>query len=287
MSLDILLLIGAAVVVVAVIVAKVGDRLGVPALLLFLFLGVLMEVPVDGALFNNSVLAHDLGFVALVLILADGGLSTKWRDIRPAIWSSVLLATVAVAITIALVAAFAYLVLGVPLAIAVLVAAIMAPTDSAAVFSVLRSVSLPPRVRAMLEGESGLNDAPTVLLVIAATDLAMGRIGYRDLPLTGLLILAELIGGLALGAALGWLGVRLLRNLALPASGLYPLAALGWAIIPYGVGVAVHVSGFAAVYTCSVLLANGKLPHRHATRSFVEGIGWIAQIGFFLILGFL
>ncbi len=287
MSLDILLLIGAAVVVVAVIVAKVGDRLGVPALLLFLFLGVLMEVPADGALFNNSVLAHDLGFVALVLILADGGLSTKWRDIQPAIWSSVLLATVAVAITIALVAAFAYLVLGVPLAIAVLVAAIMAPTDSAAVFSVLRSVSLPPRVRAMLEGESGLNDAPTVLLVIAATDLAMGRIGYRDLPLTGLLILAELIGGLALGAALGWLGVRLLRNLALPASGLYPLAALGWAIIPYGVGVAVHVSGFAAVYTCSVLLANGKLPHRHATRSFVEGIGWIAQIGLFVMLGLL
>ncbi|MDO5287964.1 MAG: potassium/proton antiporter [Actinomycetia bacterium] len=287
MSIDLLLLIGAVVVVVAVIVAKIGDRLGLPALLLFLLLGVLMEVPAEGALFNDSVLAHDLGFVALVIILADGGLSTKWRDIKPAVASSVLLATVAVGITIALVAGFAYLVLGVPLALAVLVAAIMAPTDSAAVFSVLRSVSLPPRVKAVLEGESGLNDAPTVLLVIAATDLAMGKIGYRDLPLAGLMIIVELIGGLALGAALGWLGVRLLRNLALPASGLYPLASLGWAIIAYGAGVVVHVSGFAAVYTCSVLLANGKLPHRHATRSFAEGIGWFAQIVLFVMLGML
>ncbi len=287
MSTDILLLIGAAVVLVAVIVAKIGDRLGVPALLLFLLLGVVIAAPSNGTLFTDATLAHDLGFVALVIILAEGGLSTRWRDIRPAIVPAVLLATVAVGITIVLVAAFAHLVLRLPLAISVLVAAIMAPTDSAAVFSVLRHASLPPRVRAMLEGESGLNDAPTVLLVIAATELAMGTISYADLPLTGLLIVGELLGGLALGAALGWLGIQLLRNLALPSSGLYPLASLGWAIIAYGTGVALHVSGFAAVYTCAVFLSNGKLPHRHATRSFVEGIGWIAQIGLFVMLGLL
>jgi cell volume regulation protein A len=139
----------------------------------------------------------------------------------------------------------------------------------------------------MLEGESGLNDAPTVLLVVAATSLALGKTSYADLPFTALLILGELLGGLVLGAALGWLGSKLLRNLALPSSGLYPLASLGWAVIAYGLGTLVHVSGFAAVYVCSVVLSNSKLPHRHATRSFAEGIGWIAQIGLFVMLGLL
>jgi cell volume regulation protein A len=139
----------------------------------------------------------------------------------------------------------------------------------------------------MLEGESGLNDAPTVLLVVAATSLALRTTTYSDLPLTALLIVGELIGGLLLGVGFGWLGGKLLRNLALPSSGLYPLAQLGWAVIAYGLGTLVHVSGFAAVYVCSVVLSNSKLPHRHATRSFAEGIGWIAQIGLFVMLGLL
>lgn len=286
MSIDVLLLVGAVVVVAGVIVAKIGDRLGLPALLLFLGLGVLLGLPSGGTSFTNPSLAHDLGFAALVLILADGGLSTKWRDIRPAIWPSVLLATLGVAVTVALMTLF-LVVLKAPLAVAVVVAAIMAPTDSAAVFSILRKAPLPSRLRATLEGESGLNDAPTVLLVIAATELALGHTTYADAPLTALLVVAELVGGVLLGAVVGWFGVRLLRNLALPSSGLYPLAALGWAVISYGIGVLTHVSGFAAVYVCSVVMSNGKLPHRHATRSFAEGIGWVSQIGLFVMLGLL
>ena len=286
MSIDVLLLGGAAIVVLGVVVAKIGDRLGLPALLLFLGIGVLMGAPSGWTSFNNASLAHDLGFAALVLILADGGLATKWRDMRSAVGPAVVLSTVGVAVTIALLGGFLHLI-GIPLAAAVLVAATMAPTDSAAVFSILRKAPLPPRVKAMLEGESGLNDAPTVLLVFAATSLAMGTTSYSDLPFTALLILGELLGGLVLGAAFGWLGSKLLRNLALPSSGLYPLASLGWAVIAYGLGTLVHVSGFAAVYVCSVVLSNSKLPHRHATRSFAEGIGWIAQIGLFVMLGLL
>src|SRR5664279_6341962 len=100
MSIDTLLLVGAVVVVAGVVVAKVGDRIGLPALLLFLGLGVLMGLPSHGTSFTNPSLAHDLGFAALVLILADGGLSTRWGDIKPAIWSSVLLATLGVGVTI-------------------------------------------------------------------------------------------------------------------------------------------------------------------------------------------
>jgi cell volume regulation protein A len=286
MSIDILLLVGAVVVVAGVVVAKIGDRIGLPALLLFLGLGVLMGLPSHGTSFTNPALAHDLGFAALVLILADGGLSTKWRDIKPAIWSSVLLATLGVGVTVVVMTVF-LVVLKTPLAVAVVLAAIMAPTDSAAVFSILRKAPLPSRLRATLEGESGLNDAPTVLLVIAATELALGKTTYADAPLTALLVAAELIGGVVLGVVVGWIGVRLLRNLALPSSGLYPLASLGWAVIAYGLGVQTHVSGFSAVYVCSVVMSSGKLPHRHATRSFAEGIGWVAQIGLFVMLGLL
>ncbi len=127
---------------------------------------------------------------------------------RPAVGPAVVLSTVGVAVTIALLGGFLH-VIGIPLAAAVLVAATMAPTDSAAVFSILRKAPLPPRVKAMLEGESGLNDAPTVLLVVAATSLALGTTSYADLPFTALLILGELLGGLILGA-----GLRVVRQQA-------------------------------------------------------------------------
>jgi len=171
--------------------------------------------------------------------------------------------------------------------VALLIGAVTAPTDAAAVFSVLRGLSLPHRVRAALEGESGINDAPTVLVVTAFTNYAIGRAAEHGWG--GIIggIMGELVGGLALGLLAGLAGVWVLRRLALPASGLYPIATLGWAVAAYGLGVQLHLSGFAAVYVCGVVLGHGHLPHRHATRSFVEGIGWIAQIGLFVMLGLL
>jgi cell volume regulation protein A len=292
MTLELLLLLGAVVLLVSVIGAKLGDRIGLPALLLFLGLGVLLQVtgPLTGLPVNltDAQLAHDLGFAALVLILVEGGLATKWDDIKPAAIPALLLASGGVLLGIVLQAAFGRVVLGLPIAVAVLVAAIMTPTDSAAVFSVLRHVPVPAKIRSVLEGESGLNDAPAVLLTVAATDLAMGHTQIDlGLLLTGLMIIGELLGGIVLGFLFGRLGVLLLRSLALPASGLYPLASIGWAVVAYGLGSLVHVSGFAAVYVCAVVLGNGKLPHRHATHSFVEGIGWVAQIGLFVMLGLL
>ncbi|MDR0847482.1 MAG: potassium/proton antiporter [Propionibacteriaceae bacterium] len=287
MSLDLLLLLGALIVLAGVGAAKLGDRLGLPALLLFLALGVILGFD-DALSFNSATLAHDLGFAALVVILTEGGLATKWREIKPAVIPAILLCSAGVAITIALQSVFGFFALGLPLATAVLLAAIMAPTDSAAVFSVLKHVPLPAKIRSVLEGESGLNDAPSVLFVIAATELAMGTLAMDvSLAWTGLLIIAELLGGIAFGALFGYLGVRTLRSLALPASGLYPLAVIGWAVVAYGLGVVLHISGFAAVYVCAVVLGNGKLPHRHAARSFADGMAWIAQIGLFVMLGLL
>lgn len=285
--IDLALFMGAGVSLVAIFAARLGSRLGLPALLLFLFLGMAMGNDGLGIVFNDADLAHGLGFAALVLILAEGGFTTKWDNIRPAIGAAGLLATLGIGVGIVLMAAFGHFVLDLPWAVALLLGAVTAPTDSAAVFAVLRGVPLPSRVRAILEAESGLNDAPTVLLVAAASQLALGHSPHGGAWGLLALVAGELAGGVLMGIALGFLGVAVLRHIALPSSGLYPLASMAWAVATYGAGVALHVSGFAAVYVCAVVLGNGKLPHRHATRSFAEGIGWIAQIGLFVMLGLL
>jgi potassium/hydrogen antiporter len=284
-ELDQVLLLGAAVLLASIIAARLGTRFGLPSLLLFLGLGVL--VGQLGLEFNDAGLAHSLGFAALVIILGEGGFTTKWAEIKGALPAALLLATVGVAISIAVVATFAHFVLGLDPALAILVGAIVSPTDAAAVFSVLRKVPLPSRLRATLEGESGFNDAPIVLLVAAATEWSLGQGLDAGPVLIVAIILGELAGGALLGVLLGLLGVWAMRRIALPASGLYPLAALGWAVLAYGLGSSLHLSGFAAVYVTALVLGNGKLPHRHATRSFAEGIGWIAQIGLFVMLGML
>ncbi|MEL4503541.1 potassium/proton antiporter [Luteococcus sp. H138] len=285
--IDFALLVGSVVSLVAVFAARLGSRLGLPALLLFLFLGMAMGNSGLGYAFNDADLAHGLGFAALVLILVEGGFTTKWANIRPAIGAAGLLATLGIGVSIGLMTLFGHYVLLLPWAVALLLGAVTAPTDSAAVFAVLRGVPLPSRVRAVLEAESGLNDAPTVLLVGAASQLALGHAPQGGTWGLAALVAGELAGGVLLGIVLGLAGVAVLRRIALPSSGLYPLAAMAWAVATYGAGVGLHVSGFAAVYVCAVVLGNGKLPHRHATRSFAEGIGWIAQIGLFVMLGLL
>ena len=277
------LLAGAAVLLAALGAARVSTSLGLPSLLLFLFLGVGVGLWVD---FDNAALAHDLGFAALVLILAEGGFTTKWREMRSVISLAGLLATVGICVSIAAMTVFGHFVLGLDVATALLLGAITAPTDSAAVFSVLRRVPVPGRIRAILEAESGLNDAPVVLLVTAATAWALGETSEGPGEIM-LMVVLELVGGLIVGVLIGWIGAKLLKRIALPASGLYPLGAMGWALLAEGAGAWLHVSGFAAVYICAVVLGNSDLPHRNATKSFAEGIGWVAQIGLFVMLGLL
>ncbi|MBV9830026.1 MAG: potassium/proton antiporter, partial [Marmoricola sp.] len=151
-----------------------------------------------------------------------------------------------------------------------------------AVFSVLRRVPLPRRLTGTLEAESGLNDAPTVVLVTLISDGGhhsglefVGTITYE--------IVLGTIGGLAVGFAGAWL----LRRSALPSSGLYPLAVLSFTVVAYAGVALLHGSGFAAVYVAALILGNADLPHRAATRSFSEGVAWLAQIGLFVMLGLL
>src|SRR6478752_2527841 len=284
-DLDGILLVSAVVLIAAILAARLGARIGLPSLLLFLALGMAMG-PM-GLNLTDPDLARALGFGALVVILAEGGLTTKWNDIKPSIGIAAVLATLGIAVSVALMTLFCHFVLGLDLWLSILLGAVTSPTDAAAVFSVLRNVPIPHKLRGVLEAESGLNDAPTVLLVALASEAAVHGMPAGGFPgIIGLMAL-ELAGGVLIGLAFGWLGAAILRRVALPSSGLYPLAALVWTVFTYAAGAEVHTSGFAAVYVCALMLGNAQLPHRAATRSFVEGIGWIAQIGLFVMLGLL
>lgn len=285
-ELDQILLAGAVVLLVAVIAVRLSGRLGLPSLLIYLGMGLLLGESGPGHIhFEDAQIAHALGFAALVIILTEGGLTTRWNEVRPVMPLGLVLATVGVAISVGVVACIAHYILGLDWQIAVLIGAVTSPTDAAAVFSVLRRVPIRPRLRGALEAESGLNDAPTVLLVTLVSTGATSEHGW--LYFTGL-VAYELVIGALFGFVVGWISVGLIRRVALGSAGLYPLAVVSLAIISYAGGtVLLHVSGFAAVYVTSLVLGKAELPHRMATRSFVDGLAWLAQIGLFVMLGLL
>lgn len=281
-ELDRLLLVGAGVLLLAILAVRVSVRAGLPSLLIYLFMGVALGEAGLGVRFDDAELAHALGFAALVLILAEGGLTTPWPEIRPVMRIGVSLATLGVAVSVLAMALVGHYVLGLSWQLAVLLGAVTSPTDAAAVFSVLRRVPLPRRLTGSLEAESGLNDAPTVVLVtIVSAGGSHGALGFVGE------IAFELVLGVLGGVVVGAGGAWLLRRSALPASGLYPLAVLSFTVLAYAGTATLHGSGFAAVYVAALILGNAELPHRAATRSFSEGVAWLAQIGLFVMLGLL
>lgn len=281
-TLDRALLVGAAVLSLAILAVRLSARVGLPSLLAYLVIGVVLGSA--GFVFDDAAAAHALGFAALAVILIEGGLTTRWNDVRSAMPLGVLLSTVGVGVSTAVVATVAHLVLRLDWTTALILGAIFASTDAAAVFSVLRRVPLRPRVAGALEAESGLNDAPTVLLVTLLATGAQEELGWGGFIGTALF---ELTAGGAIGLGVGFGGAWLLRRLALPSSGLYPLSVVTVALLAYGAASWAHASGFAAVYLAALVLGNSDLPHRPATRSFIEGLAWLAQIGLFIMLGLL
>ncbi|WP_328405812.1 potassium/proton antiporter [Streptomyces sp. NBC_00390] len=283
-DLNELLLICSLVLLIAVAAVRISSRSGLPSLLLYLGIGVALGRDGIGDVgFNDANLTQVIGYAALVVILAEGGLSATWKEIRPALPAAVMLSTVGIAVSVGVTAAAAHYLVGLDWRQALIIGAVVSSTDAAAVFSVLRKVPLPTRVKAVLEAESGFNDAPVVILVVAFSTSGPTDEWY---VLIGKIAL-ELAIGAAIGLATGWLGAFGLRRVALPASGLYPIAVMAIAVVAYAAGAMAHGSGFIAVYLASMVLGNSKLPHAPANRGFAEGLGWIAQIGMFVLLGLL
>jgi potassium/hydrogen antiporter len=280
------LTLGVAVVVLAAVGGvRLAAQFGLPGLLFYLGLGLLLsDEGLGGVTFDDAELATALGYAGLVIILAEGGLTTRTSAVRPVIVPAAALASVGVAISIFLVALPLHWIAGLDLRVAVLIGAVLAPTDAAAVFTVARGLRLPSRLQTMLEAESGLNDAPVVVLVV----LLSTTVG-SDMPAwwVPFIVVAELLGGLVVGGLVGLFARWLMPRLALPAAGLYPIAVIALFMLSYGLAVVLHTSGFAAVYITALILAASPLPHRRSVLGFVEGLAWAVQIGLFIMLGLL
>lgn len=277
------LLAGGLVVLISIVATRVASRVGLPSLLLYLAVGVALGEDGVGIKFDDAQLAQNLGTAALAVILIEGGLTTRWADVRSVLAPAGALASLGVGISTMVTAAGAHWVLGFSWQLSLLLGATVSSTDAAAVFAILRVLPLPKRVAGMLEAESGFNDAPTVILVVL---FSHEPFHLSALPFAGEMAY-ELAVGLVIGIGVGWLGALALRRLALPASGLYPLATFVLGIVAFASAGAAHASGFLAAYVAALVLGNAGLPHRAATNSFAEGLGWLAQIGLFVLLGLL
>jgi cell volume regulation protein A len=278
-SLEVVLGITAAVVLLGVLAVRISVRVGLPSLLLYLGIGILLGESGLGLEFSDAQLTESIGIAALVLILVEGGLTTRWDLVRPSLGVGIALSTVSVAVSIAVVGASLHLLLGLDWRAAFLWGAVLSSTDAAAVFSVLRGSGVNRRVAGTLELESGTNDPPVVIavLILAAPD-----------PITWLtpfVVLYQLAAGAAIGLLLGVAGAWALRRAALPATGLYPLATLAVCVLAFTAGQLALASGLLAAYACALVLGNSNLPHRGGVLSFAEGTGWLAQIGLFVLLG--
>jgi cell volume regulation protein A len=283
-SVDLGLLVGCGLVLVAVLAVRLSSRTGLPSLLVYLALGVAIGEEGLGVRFDDYALTGDLGLLALAVILAEGGLTTRWATVRRSVPVAVALSTVGVAVSVGVVAGVAVLTTDVSTRTAVLLAGAVASTDAAAVFSVLRRLPLVGRLRSVLEAESGLNDAPTVVLVTLASSSSWSTTHWYEV--VGL-IGYELAAGLAVGLAIGWVGRSTLGRLALPSAGLYPLATVALVLLAFGVAGSLHASGFLAVYVAGLVVGSTRLPHRRAVLGFATSLSMLAELGLFVLLGVL
>lgn len=278
----------ALLVLLGVATSKISTRLGVPALLLFLLIGMLAgSEGVGGINFADFELAQAIGVVALAFILFAGGFDTDWSAVRPVVGKAVLLATVGVLITAIVAGSVAAWVLGVSLSTGLLLGAIISSTDAAAVFSVLRSrsVGLKGQLRPLLELESGSNDPMAVFLTLAFLALVTDET-TRVVDLVPIFV-AQMAVGAAVGFAMAKGAVFAINRVHLEYEGLYPVVMIALVLLTYGTAAVLGGSGFLAVYLAGLVIGNARFLHKKSLMRFADGLAWLMQIAMFLVLGLL
>ena len=290
-----ILLIGSILIFISIIISKTGYRFGIPTLLLFLLVGMLFGSDGLGLQFNSAKDAQFIGMIALSIILFTGGMDTRFHEIRPILTQGILLSTVGVLLTTLLTGWFIYYLschtqadIHVTLLAGMLLAATMSSTDSASVFSLLRSqrMNLKENLRPMLELESGSNDPMAYMLTIvliqvigSGTDLNASIIA-RDL-------LVQFFFGGIIGYVSGKFGVWLLNRISLPNTSLYPILLLSIVFITFTATDLVKGNGYLAVYIAGVIIGNARLTSRKEILTFMDGLTWLVQIIMFIALGLL
>lgn len=278
--------------IASVLASKASNRVGVPTLLVFIAIGMLVgSEGLGGIAFDDARLAQGLGVIALAYILFSGGLDTDWREIRPVLGAGLALATVGVLATCALVGVFVHYALGLDWRTGLLIGAIVSSTDAAAVFSVLRGrgVHLRGRLPGLLELESGSNDPMAVFLTTAMIALIAGAwpTGPAALGTLALHFVREMLVGAVVGWAAGKSTVYLLNRIRLESEGLYPVLTLALVPFVYAATQRLGGNGFLAVYAAGLSLGRHAVIHKRSLTQFHDGIAWLVQIGMFLTLGLL
>lgn len=283
---DSLILFIAILFIFGVVTTKFSARLGVPALVLFIGIGMLIGSDVLGLIyFDDAGIAQLIGIFALIVILFEGGLQTNWSTLKPVIKPALSLATIGVLITTLLIAVAAKYILSVDWDLALLFGAIVGSTDAAAVFAVLKDQPIQKRLGATLEAESGSNDPMAVFLTVAMIEwITNTNANVFQLIFTFFLQMGL---GLLLGVILGKLAVSAINRINLDSSGLYPIFAISFALLTYGITSFLNGSGLLAVYIVAIVIGNADIAYRYSVFRFSEGFAWMMQILMFVILGLL
>ncbi|MEL4897135.1 potassium/proton antiporter [Crocosphaera sp. Alani8] len=299
LSFEYILIATGLLLLISAFASKLANKFGVPALLLFLLIGMLAGSDGIGGLhFDNYEIAKTIGDLALLFILFTGGLETKWKSIQPILIQGLILSTLGVTLTMFFLGSFAWFMLGSFSSVMVgfdginwveglLLGAIISSTDAAAVFSVLKSsnLSLKGNLQPLLELESGSNDPMAVLLTIALVNIVnTGNISLLDLSISLLLQLAiGIIGGYGFGLLINWT----INSIKLNTQGLYPVITIGQVLLTYGMITFLGGNGFLGVYVAGIVLGNSNFIYKNSIVDFYDGISWLMQIGMFLLLGLL
>ncbi|SFG15154.1 potassium/proton antiporter [Prevotella sp. KH2C16] len=295
LSTENIFLLGSILVLVSILISKTGYRFGIPTLLLFLFTGMIFGSDGVGIEFDSLHNAQNIGMLSLSVILFTGGMDTRIKDIRPVLGQGLLLSTLGVVLTTLLTGLFIFFITSrfglcveLSLIVSLLLAATMSSTDSASVFSLLRSqgIGLKHHLRPILELESGSNDPMAYMLTLALVGVAV-NIGH--VSASG--ILAQLALQFMVGGVVGWLmgmgGSMLINRINLPNTSLYPVLLLSIVVMTYPITDLLHGNGYLAVYIAGLVVGNRKLSYRREMTTFMDGLTWLLQVVMFLTLGLL
>lgn len=288
-----ILLVWALLLYVAVIAGKVAYRFGAPALLLFL--GVGMVFGLHFIKFESFEFTQFIGMIALCIILFSGGMDTKFSEIRPILGPGIVLATLGVVITAVVTGLFIYFFsswigLAMSLPVSLLLASTMASTDSASVFSILRTKKqgLKENLRPLLELESGSNDPMAYMLTILLVSVATSAVGEVNLGQSALKFVVQMVVGALMGYGIGRLAVFSINRIDIKNNvSLYPVLLLASVFFSFSFTTLLWGNGYLAVYITGLVVGNYKIAHRGNLTTFMDGFTWLAQIVMFITIGLL
>ncbi|SCI43554.1 MULTISPECIES: potassium/proton antiporter [unclassified Romboutsia] len=281
-----LMIISGFVLLISITSSKLLYKFGVPILLVFIILGMLFGSDgIVGIYFSDYRLTKELSSIALVLIMFYGGFGTNWNMAKPSAMPSILMSTLGVLITAILTGLFTHWILGTTLLEGLLIGSIVASTDAASVFAILRSqkLNLEGSLASLLEVESGSNDPFAYMLTLAILTL-MENGSLSNLTI---LLIKQIIFGIVVGILLAKVSIYLIKKLNFEIKGFYAIFITAIAILSYALSEYIGGNGYLSVYMCGIIIGNSKIPYKKSLFKFLDCISWIMQIALFFILGLL